>query len=299
MVLVFAKIKLEKCSVKSQQSRVVLFLILFSLLGVCCIPLVTSAFILHRWPLGDTLCQLYSVLISLSVNCSIMTLTIISVDRYLALSRPVENRAHLTFTKRRYKLIIIASWVHSVFWASGPLFKWGSTKFDDFTHTCKPDWGGQGLANKTYALCLAIFAFAVPVIAMICAYYKIYRIARASRREVVNRNLPTDKIPGESVPLKESTGTKHTSSSATAEDNRALKTVLLLIGSFCACWSLYTMATVWKLFAPNTVPPTLVRAGLVLTLCNCCIDPFIYSIRDEKMKQEIKGMICRLVCRNT
>lgn len=260
-----------------------------------CIPLVTTAFILHRWPLGDTLCQLYAVLISLSVNCSIMTLTIISVDRYNALSKPVENRAHLTFTKRHYKLIIIASWVHSVFWASGPLFKWGSTELDEFTHTCKPDWGGQGLANKTYALCLAIFAFAVPVCAMIYAYYKIYRIARASRlRDAAYRSLPTGKTPGESVPLTKGAATKHTSSTATAEDNKALKTVLLLIGSFCACWSLYTLATVWKLFAPNSVPPSLVRAGLVLTLCNCCIDPFIYSIRDEKMKQEIKEMIGRI-----
>lgn len=259
-----------------------------------------TAFILHRWPLGDTLCQLYAVLISLSVNCSIMTLTIISVDRYNALSKPVENRAHLTFTKRRYKLIIVASWVHSVFWASGPLFKWGSTKFDDFTHTCKPDWGGEGLANKTYALCLAIFAFAVPVTAMICAYYKIYRIARASRRAAAYRSLPTGKTgPGESVPLKEGAAIKQSSTADTPEDNKALKTVLLLIGSFCACWSLYTLATVWKLFAPNSVPPTLVRAGLVLTLCNCCIDPFIYSIRDEKMKQEIKEMICRVFCRNS
>ena len=277
----------------------ILFLLSFSPLGVFCIPLVITTFILHRWPLGDTLCQLYAVLISLSVNCSIMTLTIISVDRYNALSKPVENRAHLTFTKRRYKLIIIASWVHSVFWASGPLFKWGSTKLDEFTHTCKPDWGGEGLANKTYALCLAIFAFAVPVTAMICAYYKIYRIARASRREAAYRGVSTGKTPGESFPLKEGATTKTTSTAATAEDNKALKTVLLLIGSFCACWSLYTLATVWKLFAPNSVPPSLVRVGLVLTLCNCCIDPFIYSIRDEKMKQEIKGMICGVFCRNS
>lgn len=253
----------------------------FSRLGVFCIPLVITAFILHQWPLGNTLCQLYAVLLSLSVNCSIMTLTIISVDRYNALSKPVENRAHLTFTKKRYKLLIIASWVHSVFWASGPLFKWGSTMLDDFTHTCKPNWGGDGLANKTYALCLAIFAFAVPVGAMICTYYKIYRIARASRREAVYR----------SCPLTEATATKHTGNTATAEDNKALKTVLLLIGSFCACWSLYTMTTVWKLFGPNSVPPSLVRVGLALTLCNCCIDPFIYSIRDQTMKQAIKEMV--------
>ena len=265
-----------------------------------CIPLVIAAFVLHRWPIGDILCQLYAVLISVSVNCSVVTLAIISVDRYFALSKPVESRAHLTFTKRRYKLIIIASWLHSVFWASGPLFKWGSTKLDEFTHTCKPDWGGEGLANKTYALCLAFFAFAVPVGAMIYAYYKIYCIARASKRAAARYDPQKEESPqGERVPLKESTATKHTHAAATADDNKALKTVLLLIGSFAACWSIYTLATVWRISASNSVPPWIVRVGLVLTLCNCCIDPFIYSIRDEKMKREIKEMICKILCRNT
>ncbi|XP_022789258.1 rhodopsin-like [Stylophora pistillata] len=269
------------------------------ILGVFCIPLVMAAFILHRWPIGNTLCQLYAVLISMSVNCSVVTLAIISVDRYFALSKPVESKAHLTLTKRRYKLIIVASWVHSVFWASGPLFKWGSTKLDEFTHTCKPDWGGEGLANKTYALCLAFFAFAVPVSAMIYAYYKIYRIARASRSVAARYNPQKENLPkGEHVPLKESTSAIHSNAAAAAEDNKALKTVLLLIGSFAACWSIYTLATVWKILAPNSVPPWIVRIGLVLTLCSCCIDPFIYSIRDEKMRREIKEIICKILCRN-
>ena len=190
--------------------------------------------------------------------------------------------------------------LHSVFWASGPLFKWGSTKLDEFTHTCKPDWGGEGLANKTYALCLAFFAFAVPVGAMIYAYYKIYCIARASKRAAARYGPQKEESPqGERVPLKESTATKHTNAAATADDNKALKTVLLLIGSFAACWSIYTLATVWRILASNSVPPWIVRVGLVLTLCNCCIDPFIYSIRDEKMKREIKEMICKILCRNT
>ena len=244
---------------------------------------------LHSWPLGDTLCQIYAVVISLCVNSSIMTLTIISVDRYNALSKPVENRAHLTLTKRHYKLIIAASWVHSVFWASGPLFKWGSTELDEFTHTCKPDWGGQGISNKTYAVSLGIFAFVIPVASMVYAYCKIYLIARASKRDRVYNPLPTETSGKEGT----TTTSKHTSSgTGSAEDNKALKTVLLLIGSFAACWALYSVVTVWKLFAPNTVPPWTVRVGLVLTLCHCCIDPFIYSIRDEKLKREIKGMIC-------
>ena len=225
-----------------------------------------------------------------------MTLTIISVDRYNALSKPVETRAQLTLTKRHYKLIIAASWVHSVFWASGPLFGWGSTELDEFTHTCKPNWSGEGLANKSYALALAIFAFVIPVGAMVYAYFRIYRIARASKRGSMYNRLPaTESGKNEGATMSK----KHASTTAPDEENKALKTVLLLVGSFAACWALYSLATVWKLFAPNSVPPWIVRGGLVLTLCHCCIDPFIYSIRDERMKQEIKAIICRMFCKST
>lgn len=249
---------------------------------------------LHQWPLGDILCQIYAVLISLSVNSSIMTLTIISVDRYNALSNPVESRAELTLTKRHYKLIIAASWVHSVFWASGPLFKWGSTELDEFTHTCKPDWGGEGVANKTYAVALAVFAFVIPVAAMVYAYYRIYHIARASTKEGMYKLLPP-KVERRNE--EAATTSKHKGYTVSTEDNKALKTVLLLIGSFAACWALYSLATMWKLFAPKSVPAWIVRAGLVLSLCHCCIDPFIYSIRDERLKKEIKAFVFSVIRR--
>ena len=266
-------------------------------LGVLCIPLVIAAFVLHHWPLGDTLCQVYAVLISFSVNSSIVTLTIISVDRYNVLSKPLETMAEMTVTKRHYKLIIAASWVHSVFWAIGPLFKWGSTKLDEFTHTCKPNWGGEGLANKSYMLSLAIFAFALPVGAMVYAYFRIYHIARASKRKNVYNLIPSKNEIEENA---EAAMTKtHASNAGPDEDNKALKTVLLLVGSFAACWALYSLATVWKLIDPSSVPPWIVRGGLVLTLCNSCINPFIYSIRDGIMKQEIKGLIFKRCCKSS
>ena len=227
-----------------------------------------------------------------------MTLTIISVDRYNTLSKPLESMAEMTVTKRHYKFITVASWVHSVFWSTGPLFKWGSTKLDEFTHTCKPNWGGKGLANKSYMLLLATFAFALPVGEMVYAYFRIYRIARASKRKNLYNLIPSKN--NEIEENVEAAMTKaHVSNAGPDEDNQALKTVLLLVGSFAPCWALYSLATVWKLIEPSSVPPWIVRGGLVLILCNSCINPFIYSIRDEIMKKEIKGLISKRFCNSS
>lgn len=72
-----------------------------------------------------------------------------------------------------------------MFWVSGLLFKWGSIKLDEFIYICKFDWGGEGLVNKIYVLCLVFFVFVVLVGVMIYVYYKIYCIVRVLKRVVV------------------------------------------------------------------------------------------------------------------
>ena len=198
---------------------------------------------LHHWPLGDTLCQIYAALISFSVNYNDADHHKRGPLQHTPLKATRINGREMTVTKRHYKLIIVASWVHSVFWSTGPLFKWGSIKLDEFTHTCKPNWGGKGLANKSYMLSLAIFAFALPVGAMVYAYFRIYRIARASKRKNLYYLIPSKNNEIEENVEAAMTKT-HASNAGPDEDNQALKTVLLLVGSFAACWALYSLATV-------------------------------------------------------
>ena len=254
------------------------------------------------------------MLISVTVNASLVTLCIISLDRFNTLSKPFESRAGLTFTKRHHKLIIACSWIHSVFWAGAPLYGWGSVTLDTYTHTCKPDWGAGGAVNRSYATCLAMFAFTLPVVLMIYAYFKIYRIARSSREKFSydgygstgGRHKTVARYAAEGKGKDEDEDTRSTSSrvilsclhstdqehrTVMAEENKALKTVFLLIGSFAACWALYTVVTMWKFAAPNSLPAWIVRAGLVLALCHCLIDPLIYSIRDTKLKRELKDLL--------
>ena len=213
------------------------------------------------------------------------------------------------------------------------MYGWGSITLDPYTHTCKPDWGASGAVNRSYSVCLAFFAFTLPVLVMVFAYVKIYQIARSykaalayesygtenGRRNTVARyagdrdddaRSSTRAIHGtddrerktkndhdvdarstdSGTPLNRD-GASSKQESPTAEENKALKTVLLLIGSFALSWFLYTVVTLWKFSAPDSIPAWVVRVGLVLALSHCLIDPLIYSIRDTKLKYELTQFI--------
>lgn len=48
--------------------------------------------ILDNWPFGETMCKLFPFVQALSVYVSALSMTMIAIDRYQALVRPLQNR---------------------------------------------------------------------------------------------------------------------------------------------------------------------------------------------------------------
>lgn len=73
--------------------------------------------------------------------------------------------------------------------------------------------------------------------------------------------------------------------------NKPTKTVLIIIGMFCLCWSVYTVVSFWKLFAVlSDLPPRLVRVGLYLAVCNSCMNFYVYAIRDKVFRKGLRNV---------
>lgn len=239
------------------------------LVGLIYCPLLIVSVVKHSWIFGNLMCHVHAVTVGISLNASLMSLGAISVDRYYFITRPLRYRDIVT--RRRTGFSIALVWVHSVFWAIAPLFGWGEYTYEASTATCKPNWKGEGLVDKSYALCLAVICFLVPVLLMIVAYSMIYKTARKQLRNI--------QIPG-GVTNEQST-----------DRNKASKTVLMIIGMFFLCWSVYTTVSLWKLFASlSDLPPLLVRIGLYLAVSNSCVNFYIYAIRDKVFRRGLKRL---------
>ncbi|KAH9414104.1 hypothetical protein DERP_012583 [Dermatophagoides pteronyssinus] len=87
------------------------------LLLVCvCIPIKFIQLITYTWTFGLFMCKAIHYVQSLSAYCSVLTLTIISVERYYAIIHPVKCRA--TFSMRHIRKMICLTWLLSAILAS-------------------------------------------------------------------------------------------------------------------------------------------------------------------------------------
>ena len=80
------------------------------LMVVCvCMPFSVAFEIYPTWLYGNTLCKLVNFAQGLSVSTSIMTLTVISAERFYAIRRPL--RARVFMCRTRIRVIICAIWL--------------------------------------------------------------------------------------------------------------------------------------------------------------------------------------------
>lgn len=80
-------------------------------------------------------CELYAFCGALFGICSMMTLMVIAVDRYMVITRPL---ASLGVMSRRKALSILAvTWVYSMGWSLPPFFGWSEYDIScDFSSSC-------------------------------------------------------------------------------------------------------------------------------------------------------------------
>lgn len=80
-------------------------------LATSTLPFQSAKYLMNTWPFGDVLCKLIIAIDYYNMFTSIFTLTMMSVDRYIAVCHPV--RALEFRTPVKAKLINILIWVLS------------------------------------------------------------------------------------------------------------------------------------------------------------------------------------------
>ncbi|RWS01514.1 putative G-protein coupled receptor No9-like protein [Dinothrombium tinctorium] len=102
------------------------------LLGVAILPYSLPLHVFEVWLFGDVWCMGWLVIDVWLTTASILNLCAISIDRYLAVTRPVRYRSIMT--SRKAKLMIAAVWILSFVICFPPLIGWsnkGSVIFQD------------------------------------------------------------------------------------------------------------------------------------------------------------------------
>ncbi|NXB86064.1 LPAR6 protein, partial [Vidua macroura] len=256
--------------VQNETTTYMLNLAISDLLFVFTLPFRIYYFVTRNWPFGDILCKISVTLFYTNMYGSILFLTCISVDRFLAIVHPFRSKT--LRTKRNAKIVCAAVWI-TVLAGSTPASFFQSTNRRNNTEqrTCFENFSED--TWKTYLSRIVIFietvGFFIPLILNVTCSTMVLRTL--NKPLTLSRNKVSKK--------------------------KVLKMIFVHLVIFCFCFVPYNITLIlYSLMRTQTwvncSVVTAVRTMYPITLCiavsNCCFDPIVYYFTSDTIQNSIK-----------
>nr|XP_045612178.1 parapinopsin-like [Procambarus clarkii] len=221
---------------------------------------------LHRgWYFGPGVCVGYAFLMSFFGIASITSLTVLSFERYLMISRPWRNSE---LTHRRALLIICCSWAYAFITTTPPLFGWGGFGIEGPGISCSIDWVTRSWQNTSYIVFLFVLGLGVPVVVMAFSYTNIL------------------------LTLKQH-GHLGLQSGVARAEKRVAMMVLVMVVTFLAAWTPYSVITLIMAFGnPLLVTPGAAVAPAICAKSSCLYNPIIYVGLNTQFRSAWSRLLC-------
>lgn len=225
----------------------------------------------RRWIMSDSLCQLHGFLGSFFFCVSIFTLTIMSIEQYYSLVKPLSR----TITIRRAWYMIAAAWILSTLLSVGPEVGWGHFEYNSSTLSCGVAFPRSTL-EKMYLLFLVLIAFVITLLIMAYAYIRILLTVRKH----------TDRIA------------RYTKGGLEVMrlQRRITYTLLLVLLVFILCWLPFVFLIV--LATRNTsvkeLPYGLGVAAYWCGFFNSSVNPIIFVIRNDRFREGYREILSEI-----
>uniref|UniRef100_A0A3Q3RSY5 B2 bradykinin receptor n=1 Tax=Mastacembelus armatus TaxID=205130 RepID=A0A3Q3RSY5_9TELE len=250
------------------------------LLMVLCLPFWVATIInKFHWRFGEPMCQVVNIVIGMNYYCSVLFLTLVSVDRYFTLTRPLSpGRKRRAFWACG---ICFSIWIAGIL-LSFPAILFRSVQF--FPHlgidACYLAYPHEGWRLR-YNMTVNIVGFLIPVPVVSFCSYHIIKVIRSSQ--------------------------KMRKGSRGSVEWKATYLVLVVLAVFIFCWLPYQI-----LILLDTLDHYEVMSGCMwayvldignqlatyLGYSNSSLNPFLYVIVGKHFKQKAREVCRRLMrCR--
>ncbi|XP_060640470.2 QRFP-like peptide receptor [Anolis sagrei] len=173
------------------------------LMVVCiCMPITAGNLVYKAWVYGDFLCRMVPFIQAMSVSASVLSLTMISLNRYYSVHNPLNARSF--FTRRKIWGTILVVWVFSSTICMPLIFM---NKMDEIGVVpglllafpiCREVWP-QERVKKAYSFLLFCMLYCLPVLFnMVICCLTVHRLWCPTRPlrdcSALNQTLPTSRL---------------------------------------------------------------------------------------------------------
>ncbi|XP_037317264.1 histamine receptor H2a [Pungitius pungitius] len=266
------------------------------LLGLLVLPFSALLQLNNEWPLGPAFCNFYISMDVMLCTASILTLLAISVDRFLAVTRPLRYAS--VVLPWRVGVAMASVWTVSVAVSFLPIqMGWNTVNGTVQNHgPSAPERRCRFELNRPYVLTDALLTFYLPLVAMCWTYLGILRIARAQAKRIISAR-PTC-ITSYNCRDNPSTSTTVVSSvtAVALREHKATVTLAAVMGAFVVCWLpyfiLFTVLGLKEHPDPSTVPEFPIVLWLGYT--NSALNPILYGALNRDFRSAYTHLLrCR------
>ncbi|CAL1610911.1 unnamed protein product [Knipowitschia caucasica] len=260
----------------------------FSAVGM---PFFIISSLSHGWIFGDTGCLLYGLQGLVFGIGSLITTSLISLDRCLKI-------CCLRYGQRINNLhacvIIAVSWLFTVFWASLPAFGFGRYRPEPYGTSCTVDWWSIQTADtdRLYVYLFLCFCFGFPTITIIASYLSILHKVYTSNRALAS--LPCSAV-----------------SNTHSKDLKLAKMAVMVCVVFLVAWLPYaSVSLISALVSRNDtlsessnpgpgsssspgscLPPVVTVIPALFAKSHCMMNPVIYQIMHREFRDSLYEIV--------
>ena len=230
----------------------------------CSFSLIPMTNVLPDGTVGTVLCMFFvSFNVPLTATVvSVFTLTILAIERYNAVVRPLRM---LQLTRETVRYAIIGTWMASVA-LNTPLFVYTNYKFK--TAACRQTYNSEH-AELTHIIFYIIFVFTLPFIVISFCYSKLVKVLYHRGTVAPDSNIPEKEL--------------------TRQRRQLLKMSLTVTLVFGACVLPASVASALRYF--RLVSQTVRAFGLLLLFISSVVNPFIYSFHSSNYRRAFKTLL--------
>uniref|UniRef100_A0A3Q3ATR8 G protein-coupled receptor 21 n=1 Tax=Kryptolebias marmoratus TaxID=37003 RepID=A0A3Q3ATR8_KRYMA len=160
------------------------------LVGVSC--LFPSLSLLHHLQDLDhkLTCQVFGYMVSVLKSVSMVSLACVSVDRYIAITRPLTYSSLVTPCRVRCCIVLI--WLYSALVFLPSFFGWGKPGYHgDVVKWCAVEWR----TSPSFTSFIVALLYAPAALTVCFTYANIFKICRQHTREISERHQSTSTYP--------------------------------------------------------------------------------------------------------
>ena len=266
------------------------------LLSLLAMPFTAISSVTVRWVFGDTMCNIQGVFNSLFCSASIITLTFVSLERFVAILYPFKYK-EIT-TPFVVKIAICYIWFHGAICAAST-FLFSRFTYLPFEFICTVDW----TYNMPYTICFAVVFLVSPFVIVAYCYCCILKTSLKQRRQIdciqigeittiQNQSLPVMETSSKTRALWRLKHKEHQRIRKTKQEHKATLTIAFIVGAFIVCWFPHAIGVFCLLDPACHWNKNFYVATTWLAMLNSALNSAIYGLMNRGFRRAFKAIIC-------